>query len=266
MPRPCGKSVKMSCFVEAEHVCNLPPNWYSSYIESTRSGMASNGLQSKPVFLGEGFVAGHIANKLTKGLHYKSRIVQRIESPKKARLVGIWDKNVVSKYYIPDRIIDLESLTHRESNEWPWSIWVQCFGFIFTIAAKPQKSFLLSMLKGWVQIERRRSPESCTLPILVPPGWAPIYQTRYMWHHIKNGVLYELAAWVVPIFSAPHWLWVRNDIGFFPAIVSRGLIKYRRRDQFVWRHLDESLTSQRTCTCTRDISYLRALAWANISS
>jgi hypothetical protein len=25
MPRPCGKSVKMSCFVEAEHVCNLPP-------------------------------------------------------------------------------------------------------------------------------------------------------------------------------------------------------------------------------------------------
>ena len=78
--------------------------------------MASNGLQSKPVFLGEGFVARHIATKLTKGFALQTQD-ECIESPMKARLVCISDRNVVSRYSIPDRIIDLESLTHRESNE-----------------------------------------------------------------------------------------------------------------------------------------------------
>ena len=79
--------------------------------------MESNGSQSKPVFLGEGFVAGHITIEVTKGFALQTQM-SVLNPQMKARLVCISDKNVVSKVFpIPDRIIDLERLTHRESNE-----------------------------------------------------------------------------------------------------------------------------------------------------
>ena len=81
----------------------------------------------------------------------------------------------------------------------------------------------------------------------------------------------------------PIWAWCMGCFNFFgsslvlssnrhrcfPAIVSRGLIKYRRRCEFMWCQQDELSTSQRTYTCVSGhviyVEYLHAFALENMS-